>query len=145
MTMDVSAIVERCLNNFLAGPESELRAIALEHRALPVYSDLGGTLFITPSLEVLALDHDGGVVPTPEPSENWRLVALVSAAEKYLELQCLIPPRPPNALPCSPCGGTGRVAQLNTRCGKCCGLGWQALHSNNSFESDALKTTRASS
>src|SRR5262245_52101742 len=134
MKVDASAIVEGCLSAFLAGPDNELKSIASKYQALPVYSDMGGTLFITPRLEVLALDHDGGAVPTRELSEKWRLVAVVSAADKYPELQSLIPSRPPDALQCSHCGGTGRVARLNARCGECCGLGWLAPHSHNSFE-----------
>src|SRR5688500_12377523 len=108
MVMDVSVVIERCLSVFLAGSDSELKSIASKHRALPVYSDIGGTLFITPVLEVLALDHDGGVVPIPETSEKWRLVAVLSAAEKYPELQCLVPTRPSDACQCSACGSTGR-------------------------------------
>jgi hypothetical protein len=134
MTMDASTIVERCLSAFLAGPDSELKAIASEHQALPVYSDMGGTLFLTSALDVLTLDHNGGAAPKPETSEKWRLIAVVSGAERYPELQCLIPARPPDALQCSACAGTGRLALSNARCGECCGLGWRALHSNNIFE-----------
>jgi hypothetical protein len=47
MTMSPSEIVQRHLEAFLAGPESELTSIAAKHQALPVYSDMGGSLFIT--------------------------------------------------------------------------------------------------
>src|SRR5687768_2653932 len=100
MTMSPSEIVQRHLEAFLAGPESELTSIAAKHQALPVYSDMGGSLFITPSLEVLMLDNDQ-LSPVLEASEHWRLVAIVSAAEKFPDLECLLPLRPDNASECS--------------------------------------------
>jgi hypothetical protein len=125
--MSPSAIIERHLEAFLAGPANEFTLIAAKHRALPVYSDVSGTLFITPSLEILVLDDEGGLSSPSVQSAHWRLTALVSAAEMYSDLQCLLPTRPENAPECSVCEGRGWLLQPDMRCGECCGLGWQAL------------------
>jgi hypothetical protein len=134
--MSPSAIVRRHLATFLSGPKNEFTVIAAKHRALPVYSDINGSLLITPSLEIIALDNDGHLLPA---SEQWRLVALVSAAERYSDLQCLLPTRPEDASQCSVCEGRGWLLQPDMRCGECCGLGWQAPHTNNSLQDDAAK------
>jgi hypothetical protein len=137
MTTSPSAIIERHLAAFLAGPINEFTLIADKHRALPVYSDVTGSLFITPSLEILALDNEGGISLLSEQSDERRLIALVSAAEMHADLQCLLPTPPENALQCSLCDGRGWLLQPGMRCGECCGLGWQALNSNNSVEDDS--------
>jgi hypothetical protein len=137
--MSPSEIIERHLAAFLAGPANEFTLIAGEHRALPVYSDIGGSLFITPSLEILAVDKAGHVSRLSEQAGQSRLIALVSAAEMYPDLQCLLPMQPENAVQCSLCEGRGWLLQPGMRCGECCGLGWQALHSNNSLGDDATK------
>ena len=134
--------IRRRLAEYLGKADGEFRDIASRLEALPVYSDLGGTLFITPSLHILSLRSDDTVV-SEELSSEWKLIALVAAAERFPELGQLLPVRPSGVTPCEVCSGTGRLQQ-SLRCASCFGLGWPALHSNNSLERDAWKPTRAS-
>jgi len=126
--------IRRRLAEYLTDPAAEHRDVASRFEALPVYADIGGTLFITPSLQILIMGHDEGAL-SEECSPEWRLVALVAAAERFSELRELLPTRPSGASDCSVCAGTGRL--LSARCGSCFGLGWPALHSNNVLQDDA--------
>ncbi len=54
--------VQRRLTEYLRDPTAELRDVASQFNALPVYSDLGGTLFITTSLQVLSIRSDDSIV-----------------------------------------------------------------------------------
>jgi hypothetical protein len=120
------AIAKR-LAEYVSNPNDPwgLSQIAKRHRALPVYLDMGGALFLTLEGDVLRLNHDDGDIPTPELETGWRIVAALAASEKYPELSSLVPPRPASATDCSVCGGTGRITRHNLRCGACFSLGWK--------------------
>jgi hypothetical protein len=109
------------------GPDPhDLGPVVRETGAIPVYSDMGGTLFIRPDGEILLLCHDSDEPPQIEPDPHWRLWAKVAGAEKYPELRVLLPIRDENATECRSCCGRGRVliGETSLRCGDCCGLGW---------------------
>jgi hypothetical protein len=120
------AIAKR-LAEYVSNPNDPwgLTQIADHHSALPVYMDMGGTLFLTLDGDVLSLHHDDGDIPTPELEPGWRIIAAVAASEKYPELSPLVPERPASATDCSACGGTGRVTRHDIRCGECFSLGWK--------------------
>ena len=134
MSHDTEIQIRQRLAEYLSNPAAEFQDVARRYEALPVYSDVGGTLFLTPSSQVLCLPADS-VDLHEEHSLEWRLVALVRAAEKFPELQSLLPARPDNAPACAACSGHGSVAG-GLRCGACLGLGWPAL-SNKVLEDDA--------
>jgi hypothetical protein len=117
--------IKRRLDEYLSEPGAEFRDVASHFSALPVYSDIGGTLFITPSQKILSMRVDETAV-NEEQSPQWKLVALVAAAERFPELAQLLPVRSPETPPCTFCSGTGRL-QRRLRCGECYGLGWLAL------------------
>ena len=121
-------MIRRRLAEYLSNPAAEHLDVASRFDALPVYSDMGGTLFITPSLQILVMRHDEDTL-REECSPEWSLVARVAAAERFPELRQLLPTRPTGAADCSVCGGTGRL--LIARCGSCFGLGWPALGSGD--------------
>ena len=54
--------IRRQLAAYLTDPAAEYRDVAIRFEALPVYSDMGGTLFITPSLQILVMRSDDGGV-----------------------------------------------------------------------------------
>jgi hypothetical protein len=126
--------IRRRLAEYLTDPAAEHREVASRFGALPVYADMGGTLFITPSLQILTMRHDEGAM-SEECSPEWRLAAPVAAVERFPELRQLLPTRPSGSLDCSVCAGTGRL--LGARCGSCIGLGWPALHSDKVLQDDA--------
>ena len=125
MASDSRTAIEKRLAEYLAGPGDELAPLARRYNALPVYRDIGGTLFLSPSGEVLSLGQTDENTLRPEKSVEWRTVAAVAAAERYPELSCLLPVRPTSTSDCATCGGSGRVAPRNLRCGNCWGLGWK--------------------
>jgi hypothetical protein len=88
---------------------------------LPVYSDLGGILAITPEGVVRLYDPETGSV-SDVADERWRRVALVSASEKHPSLADLLPARPTHAAACGACEGTGKFR--SSICRVCSGLGW---------------------
>jgi hypothetical protein len=55
-----------------------------------------------------------------------RIESLVLGAERYPQLQELLPQRPDDARDCTRCGGAGRLsADSGVLCPTCHGLGWQ--------------------
>jgi hypothetical protein len=134
MSHDTEIKIRQRLAEYLSNPAAEFQDVARRYDALPVYSDVGGTLFLTPSSQVLCLQADS-VDLQEEHSLEWRLVALVRAAEKFPELQPLLPARPDNAPACAACSGRGSVAG-GLRCGVCLGLGWP-VRSNAGAQDDA--------
>jgi hypothetical protein len=126
--VDSRVAIERCLSQYLKDPWDciNLVELARRHSALPVYADVGGSLFLTPEGQVLALSHaDGNDSLRPEEEPMWQLVAFIGAAEKYPELKALLPCRRPLEPDCPTCGGTGCVYDHKLRCGDCLGLGWK--------------------
>jgi hypothetical protein len=120
----VSRLIELRLAEFLSGPSDVRQDIARRYGALPVYSDMGGNIFLTPSGDVVFLGDEGVVTALPGAPPDWALVARIAAAEKYPELAGLVPTRPDSAPNCPACGGAGRQLELRFRCGSCLGLGW---------------------
>jgi hypothetical protein len=127
LAAELRAAIEKRLAEYLADGQDiwGVAAIAKKHNALPVYLDMGGILFLSPSGEILTLAHDDGDSVRPEESIEWRTIAAVVASEKFPELVSLRPQRPTSAIDCSACGGTGHVTRHNLRCGECLSLGWK--------------------
>jgi hypothetical protein len=120
-----SALVEAQLDMLLSSDQAsseEVKSIASQTSALPVYSDMSGTLCISPEGVILFFDSESKQI-TEITDVNWRIIAAVSAAEKIPGLRNMLPNRPLTALTCSSCLGMGRQ-QGNLLCGVCFGLGW---------------------
>lgn len=124
----VEAAVERRIREYLTGPDGPIpHDLVRRLEALPVHADAGGIVFLTPDGRVLALPDDPADAPAVEADPQWRLVALVRAAEAYPELAVLLPARDAASEDCTECVGTGRVRVGPARflCGACHGLGWR--------------------
>src|SRR5215475_9358128 len=72
---------------------------------LPVYSDMGGTLFIRPTGEVLVCVGDSETNISVESNPRWITIAYVHGAGLYPSLAFLLPPRPAQAKDCELCVG----------------------------------------
>jgi hypothetical protein len=114
----------RALSRHLAAhAESPVAREAAEKTGgVPVYSDVGGTLVVTATGEVLEFDSDTGVAETVA-DPRWRLAALARGARSFGELAAFAPVRPTTASTCPACGGRGIVLE-SLDCGTCMGLGW---------------------
>jgi hypothetical protein len=100
-----------------------------EHGALPLYSSWTETIGITPD-GVLVSWSTEGEWPGARPLEEftWSALALVRGAQRYPELQSLIPNRPTASKICANCGGTGTAIAARPEIDCVCGnLGWVPL------------------
>lgn len=127
---ELQKVIQSLVDRWLASPSNDpelARAVRISG-ALPVYADLGGTLFVRPDGEILVLEHDSPDAPQVEADPGWRITTVVVAAERFPELVGLLPTRPDGAPDCQECLGRGsfRVPYIDRDwlCGKCYGLGW---------------------
>jgi hypothetical protein len=123
----IDRLIEECLRNSAGSAAETVRA----NRALPVYADAGGSLFLKPNGEVWFQGNESvNAALKLEESPHWCLVARLAAAERFPELAALVPIRPAGAADCSDCEGSGSVLNGLVRCGVCYGLGWSEVRSN---------------
>jgi hypothetical protein len=131
-TPDLKTLIRSLVERWLDSPDRpDLTETVRASGALPVYSDVGGTLLLRPNGEILFLDAvTGDDEPQLETDQGWRITAVVVGAERYPELRPLLPIRPAVAEKCDACAGQGRirVAEISHGflCGTCRGLGWLA-------------------
>jgi hypothetical protein len=126
-------LIEQRIAELLASTDvrsGDYRSIATHHAALPIYADIGGCIALKPTGEWLFF-HSNQRWDPPEEVEpmndnEWRVVALLAAREKYPELAEMIPRRPADAKDCLSCHGSGSLFQ-GAGCASCCGLGWEGF------------------
>jgi hypothetical protein len=128
-TPDLRSLIQALVDRWLASPspnDLDLVEAVRASGALPIYADMGGTLFLRPDCEILSLDHDSKDEPQVETDPSWRLTAVVVGTEKYPELRPFLPARPSGTEDCEACDGRGRVrvGEIDFLCGRCYGLGW---------------------
>jgi hypothetical protein len=97
---------------------------AARHGFVPLYADLGGVVGVRPDGTFVGLGDDPDAAPAEMTSVRWRDLAVLIGAKRYPELRALIPPRPPDAVTCANCAGSGVIAELPTVTCACGGLGW---------------------
>lgn len=105
-----------------------LKIQALRHTVLPLFVDWTGFWGISPDGSILLVDTEDGAPPTLENDARVQRMALFRGAEKYPEIQTLVPRRPESARDCPNCEGRG-VINLpgigpDTIVCYCGGLGW---------------------
>jgi hypothetical protein len=90
---------------------------------LPIYGDLGGTIAVTDSGELVLYNWESQTV-APVEEDLWVDVARASLVRHYPEFIDLLPERPMHSTVCSNCGGSGWMMQGRLFCRRCRGLGW---------------------
>ena len=140
VTSAQSKKIEAALRAYIANPEPyligsengfDLRGLAAELNALPMFLDFGGCYAIRVDGEIVSFVWDEPYSLKPENDPRIRNLVLFQGARKYPELDELVPKRPPEAEDCSHCGGTG-IEPMNEKLGfdeemiicYCGGLGW---------------------
>jgi hypothetical protein len=120
----VDAVISGQLQDFYG-----VRGWVAQYRALPLVGDIGG---------LYALGEDGRMVSAAwedmDDVSEVRTIGtfnkmLCAGSRRYPELQPFIPERPPQAVDCKSCGGTGRLDLPNEKLSNvmncaCGGLGW---------------------
>ena len=81
MTESPQLRVQRRLAEYLSDSAAEFRDVASQFNALPVYSDLGGTLFITTSLQILSMRSDDTMM-VEEHAPEWKQIGRASCRER---------------------------------------------------------------
>src|SRR5262245_38440669 len=111
---------------------SPFEEAARQFKAVPLHAGWFGWYLLTDRGEVIEVVEDGSVSPVTEPL---RTMCLVEGAERYPELLSFLPVRPPSALTCERCQGSGWMALDDQggkiRCGDCRALGWVEDHTKD--------------
>lgn len=123
MNRDISEALERLGREAaMSGEPDIVRAAALATGGVPVQWDMGGALVVTPLGVVLRYEVEHGTVVSVD-DVRWRMAAFVKAARRFPELALLFPVKPPEAVRCEQCDGTGLMFGT-IDCGTCMGAGW---------------------
>jgi hypothetical protein len=137
---DLSESIQAAIKDFAANPKrfrgdfedaAYLGEAALRLNALPAFYDMGGFYAIRPDGNVLVVSWDDPEDVQVELDERVHNIVFLHASREYDQLRELEPTRPPGALQCAQCGGTGIskiVSELGLEPGKilcfCGGSGW---------------------
>ncbi|MGE0128833.1 MAG: hypothetical protein AB7U82_12200 [Blastocatellales bacterium] len=127
-----SKLIARLLKEFLAESapsQLDLRRIAAEANALPLFTEMGGVYAINTHGDIISFSWDSLELPKEETDPRIRNIVLFQGSKKYPEIRCLIPEKPDDARICPHCQGTGiepfsakhNVDGVVCYCG---GLGW---------------------
>lgn len=99
------------------------------HRVLPLMGDFVGCWGLTSAAQLVfySWDDPERLDEVDGSAQELPLInaALVEGSRRYPRLAALRPPRPPDAVPCTSCDGSGRIPNTpsNVQC-LCAGLGW---------------------
>jgi hypothetical protein len=126
------ALIERKFTEFIRGDaHGEYRRAAQSAHALPIYFEWSACMAIRPDGEVIWIDHDERHQIHAVDDELVRNIGLFQGSRRDLDLVFLAPARPPDAIECPDCRGTGRLILpeghehlADTLVCKCGGLGW---------------------
>jgi hypothetical protein len=133
---DFGAWVRSRLAEYLDGKSSlppGFERVAAERGLLPLGDDLANAYFVDGSGSLFwedALEPEAGI--TRMEDERERTATLRGYGRDNPILLSLLPPRPPGAVTCSQCGGSGLMPLQSVEqrtfevpCSVCAGLGWQ--------------------
>jgi len=95
-----------------------------KYAALPLFGTIGWVWLLRADGTLWRSDSDSGTDLEPLPGEL-HIVALAEGVARYPWLEELLPTRPVDAVICSACQGTGRIARGATFCPSCSALGWR--------------------
>lgn len=109
-TPEQRAMIERKIAEHIGrgSPDVSRRAAARAH-ALPLYLDWSACMALRPDGEIIWVDYDEPHRVQAVEHERGRNLGLFQGSRRDPDLRCLVPPRPPDAIDCPDCGGTGRM------------------------------------
>jgi len=120
--------IERRIAEYLKSDDERLgwvRDAVRRFDFLPLYLGWVSTLGIRADGTMVRWDHeDNPEIVHRLDDPYWSRRALALGARKFPELAELVPRRPPNAVRCDVCAGTGEVRGASHLICGCGGLGW---------------------
>ena len=119
--------IERRIRQLLDDDSKKwLHPVIRKHHFLPLYHGWTDTLGLRPNGTFVRWHQEAEGQPlAPLGDPFWQRFALCQGAKLYPELTVLIPDRPPGAIDCEPCGGSGEIGVLPTVICECGGVGWR--------------------
>jgi hypothetical protein len=121
-------VIAALIDAFVTDADERLewaRAGAREHGFLPLYLGWITAIGVRPDGSFVTWDHDTTGEVRACTDAYLQRMALCQGAKKWPELAELIPTRPPEAIDCATCRGTGvpipSMPQVICECG---GVGW---------------------
>jgi len=125
----LSELIEKRIVQYLDSHDERpksVRAAVSRFQFLPLYRGWVSTLGIRPDGSMVRWDHeDEPDVIKALDDPFWTRTALALGAKKFPELADLIPERPPHAVTCNVCGGTGVLEEMKDVVCECGSLGWK--------------------
>jgi hypothetical protein len=124
---ELAAALRSALETFLASSEPDpldLQTIARHARVLPVLRGWGALGAIRLDGTPVEVTYEPPYELTEVQDRGMSMALLGHCAFKFPELSALRPARPPDAVQCQLCGGTGRSDTASYGICLCGGLGW---------------------
>lgn len=120
LTMIVRDLMSR--KSQVATTHSEIESSEAVYAGLLIYSDMGGSSFLTPDGRILEYDAEARRVSEISDERTVDLVMCI-AARRFPELAALWPSRPEDGIVCPACKGSGFLMDL-AYCQYCSARGW---------------------
>ena len=118
----VSRRVQEAITQLEPQPIGHINYEGQRHAALPLFGTLGQTWLLRPDGSLWRSDSEWGLSLEPLP-EDLHTSAIVAGVRRYPWLADALPQRPPTAVDCPECGGSGATGP-GWFCRTCGALGW---------------------
>jgi hypothetical protein len=110
LTPEERDLIERNITEFVRGEAHEDRRKAAESaHALPLYLDWSACMALRPDGQIIWIDYDEPHQVRAVEDERERNIGLFKGSRRDPDLGFLAPVRPPDAIECPDCKGTGRL------------------------------------
>lgn len=120
----LSIRIEDEIARLVPEPVGHINYEGVRYNALPLMGTIGEVWLLRADGSFWRADSDWGLELEPLAA-NLHTMAIVYGMMRYPWLKDALPPRPPDALVCGDCEGTGQVrANLVVYCSVCGALGW---------------------
>jgi hypothetical protein len=120
----IRALIKDYVSEQSPGGPAASKELARRHEVLPIILDGGGALAIDLHGQVVRVAWDDSARVFVEATAQFRNAVFVEASKRYPALASLAPQRPPDAVQCLHCAGTGVLAVHPEAICICGGTGW---------------------
>lgn len=126
LTSKLADKIERAIAAAAVAPKGHIDQEASSNHGLALFGTIGEVWLLRADGSLWRVDSDFGLPLEPLP-EELHTVAIVAGVQRHPWLAELLPRRPPEAVTCPECAGTGKLGPENAYfCSRCSGLGWRS-------------------